>query len=349
MGSGIQKVSYGKTPNGEAVDLYTLTNDNGLVAKICTYGALLAEMHTPDKHGKFGDVVLGFDDFDGWLKRNKSYFGVTVGRVANRIANAIFSLEGKTYKLAANDGPHCLHGGLLGFGRVNWHAQPLETKDGPAVKLSYLSCDGEDGFPGNLTVNVTYTLTQQDELKIEYFAKTDATTIVNLTNHTYFNLTGKGNILDHEVIIFADRYTPVDATLIPTGELAPVAGTPLDFTKCTKIGTRIRDIKSTPVGYDHNYVLNSGGKALEPCARVHDPNSGRTMILATTEPGVQFYTGNFLDGSTVGKGGVAYKQWDGFCLETQKFPDAINQPKFPSIVLKPGETYSQVTTHRFCV
>jgi aldose 1-epimerase len=345
MPSSIQKSSYGKLPSGEAVDLYTLTNKNGLVAKVCTYGALLTEMHVPDRSGKLGDVVLGFDDFTGWTTRNKSYFGVTVGRVANRIANARFSLEGKSYDLAKNDGPHCLHGGLLGFGRVNWKAEPI----GSSVKLIYVSRDGEDNFPGTLTAVVTYTLTDANELKIEYAATTDKTTLVNLTNHTYFNLACKGGILDHEMQIFADRYTPVDATLIPTGELAPVAGTPLDFTRAEKIGARIRQIKATPVGYDHNYVLNGGGKSLTLAARVRDPLSGRTMELSTTEPGVQFYSGNFLDGSTVGKGGVAYQQWDGFCLETQKFPDAINQPRFPSIVLKPGETYSQITSHKFSV
>lgn len=347
MPSSIQKSSYGQLPGGESVDLYTLTNSRGLTAKICAYGALLAELHVPDRNGKMGDVVLGFDDLAGFATRNKSYFGVTVGRVTNRIANARFTLEGKTYTLAANDGPHCLHGGLLGFGRVLWKSEPLDSADGPAVKLSYLSRDGEDGFPGNLSATVIYTLTQHDELKIEYAATTDATTIVNLTNHTYFNLGCNGGILDHEMTILADRYTPVDTTLIPTGELAPVAGTPLDFRAPHAIGERIREIKAKPVGYDHNYVLNSGGKAPALAARVRDPHSGRVMELSTTEPGVQFYTGNFLDGSVAGKGGVAYQQWDGFCLETQHFPDAINQPAFTPIILKPGQRYSQITSHRF--
>lgn len=345
---GITKMAFGKTPDGRAVDLYVLTNANGMKAKIMTYGAILTELDVPDRHGKAGDVVLGFDHLDGYLAGHP-YFGATVGRVANRIARGKFTLDGKEYTLAKNNGPNTLHGGLKGFDKVVWQAQPLETSAGKAVKFIYHSPNGEEGFPGNLTASVTYTLTDQNELRLDYTATADKATPVNLTNHSYFNLAGPaaGDILGHELMLAADKYTPVDDTLIPTGELKPVRGTPLDFTKPTAIGARIAEMKGDPGGYDHNFVLNGGGKGLELGARVIDPQTGRMLEMYTTEPGVQFYTGNFLDGTIKGKGGVVYRKHQAFCLEAQHFPDSVNHPNFPSMILRPGKTYTQTTVYKF--
>jgi aldose 1-epimerase len=340
-------MDFGKTPEGQSVELYVLENGR-ITAKIMTYGAIVTELHAPDRQGRMADVVLGFDDLRGYLSGHP-YFGAAVGRVANRIAGGTFTLGGQTYTLAKNSGPNTLHGGLKGFDKVVWKAEPVTRPEGPAVRFSYLSADGEEGFPGNLAVVVTYTLTAQGELKIDYEATTDKATPVNLTNHSYFNLAGPaaGNILDHDLFLAADQYTPGDETLIPTGALAPVAGTPLDFTRPTAIGARIDQIKAEPVGYDHNFVLRGGDKPPALAARVRDPKSGRVLEMFTTEPGVQFYTGNFLDGSLKGKGGVAYKQHQAFCLEAQHFPDSVHHANFPSTILRPGQTYTQTTIYKF--
>jgi len=343
----VTKMDFGKTPDGTPVDLYVLKNGN-LTVKVMTYGAIITEIDAPDRNGKEGDVVLGFDSLEGYLGVHP-YFGSTVGRVANRIARGKFTLGGKEYTLATNNGPNALHGGIKGFNKVVWKAEPTSQAGGPAVKLAYTSPDGEEGYPGNLSASVTFTVTDKDELKIEYSATTDKATPINLSNHSYFNLAGRTTepILGHEVMLAADNYTPVDDTLIPTGEIAPVAGTPLDFTKPTDIGARIKQIKAEPVGYDHNFVLNSGGKSLSLAARVYEPKTGRILEMSTTEPGVQFYTGNFLDGTITGKDGIVYRQHHGFCLEAQHFPDSINHPNFPSAVLEPGKTYSQTTVYKF--
>lgn len=342
----IQKVDFGKTNDGQSVALFVLTNGR-LTAKVMTYGAILTELHAPDREGRSADVVLGFDTLEGYLGQHP-YFGATVGRFANRIGGGAFTLDGQTYTLAKNNGPNTLHGGLKGFDKVVWKAEPSTGADGPAIRLTYLSPDGEEGFPGNLNVAVTYTLTDKDALRIDYEATTDKATPINLTNHSYFNLAGaaSGAILDHELQLAADRYTPSDANLLPTGELAPVAGTPFDFTKATAIGARIQQIKAEPVGYDNNYVLRGGDNPPALAARVRDPKSGRIIEMYTTEPGVQFYTGNFLDGSIRGKGGVAYKQHQAFCLEAQHFPDSVHHANFPSCILRPGQTYRQTTIYK---
>jgi aldose 1-epimerase len=346
--ASVTKKAFGQTADGTAVDLYTLTNSTGMTARIMTYGATLTELTAPDREGKLEDVVLGFDNLKGYLAGHP-FFGSTVGRVANRIAKGHFTLDGKEYQVAKNNGPNALHGGLKGFDKVVWKAEPVQTPDGAAVKFTYRSKDGEEGYPGELTATVTYTLTNSNELKLDYTATTDKATPVNLTNHTYFNLAGlkTGDILGHELMLAADRYTPADDTLIPTGEIKSVQETPLDFTTPTLIGARIKQIKSDPVGYDHNFVLNSGGKKLALAARVREPKSGRTLEMFTTEPGVQFYTGNFLDGKLTGKGGIVYKQHTGFCLEAQHFPDSVNHPNFPSMILRPGQTYTQTTVYKF--
>ena len=341
----IHKEPFSQTPDGEQVHLYTLTNPNGLTAKITDYGAILVAMEAPDRDGKMADISLGYDNLDSYIKKG-AYFGATVGRYANRIGGAKFELDGVEYKLAANNGPNHLHGGKKGFDKVVWKAEDVTAEGDKAIlKLSYLSKDGEEGYPGNLACTVTYTLTKDDELKFSYEATTDKTTIINLTNHSYWNLAGEGNgdILGHELMLNADNYTPVDEGLIPTGEIRSVKDSPMDFTKPMTIGSRIEKVG---MGYDHNYVINSGG---EPtlAARVHEPTSGRVMEVRTTEPGIQFYTGNFLDGSITGKSGRAYEKHYAFCLETQHFPDSPNKPDFPSVVLKPGETYTTVTIHKF--
>ncbi len=348
MASGsIKKMEFGKTDDGQTVDLYVLTNGK-LTVKVITYGAIITEILTPDRDGKIGDVVLGFDDLKSYTAGHP-FFGAIAGRVANRIAKGEFTLDGKEYKLAKNNGPNTLHGGLKGFDKVVWKAEEVKSEDGPAVRLTYTSPDGEEGFPGNLTATVTYTVTDKGELKIDYTATTDKKTIVNLTQHSYFNLAGpaSGNVLDHELTLAADKYTPGDDTLIPTGELAPVKDTPLDFTTAKPIGKDINKIKADPVGYDHNFVLRGGDAKVPFAAKVRDPKSGRIMEVFTTEPGVQFYTGNFLDGSNKGKEGAVYKKHQGFCLETQHFPDSIHHENFPSTVLEPGKTYTQTTIYKF--
>jgi aldose 1-epimerase len=344
--SGITKSDFGQTADGTKVDLYTLTNAHGVVAKITNYGGIVTELHVPDKAGAMADVVLGFDDLKGYLGTHP-FFGALVGRVANRIAKGRFTLDGKDYTLAVNNGPNALHGGEKGFDKRVWQAVTASGAGGaPALRLTYHSANGEEGYPGNLDATVTYTLTDDNALRIDYEAKTDQATPVNLTNHSYFNLAGQGHgtILDHVLMIAADYYTPVDNTLIPTGELKPVKGTPFDFTTPTPIGARIQQAGGNPVGYDHNYVLRPNAK---PAVRVRDPKSGRVMEMTTTEPGVQFYTGNFLDGTVKGKGGVAYPQYGGFCLEAQHFPDSVHHSNFPSVILRPGQTYRQTTQYKF--
>ncbi|MGV3723184.1 MAG: aldose epimerase family protein [Actinomycetota bacterium] len=345
---GVRIEAWGKTYDGTPVDRYTLTNKHGLIAKLTNLGATVTELHVPDKNGKLADVVLGFDDVESYLKGHP-YFGVTTGRVANRIAKGKFTLNGKTYQLAINHPPNHLHGGAKGLDKQIWKGEPIPSAEGPSVRFMFVSHDGDGGYPGSLAMVVTYTLTDNNELKIHYSANTDQDTPVNLTNHSYFNLAGEGNgdILKHELTVMADRYTPTDDTFIPTGEIAPVKGTPYDFTKPTPMGSRIKEIKGDPGGYDLNYVLNSGGKSLELAARVYEPTSGRVMEILTDEPGIQFYTGNYLDGTLTGKSGKKYQKNYAFCLETQHFPDSVNQPNFPSTILKPREVYTQTTIHRF--
>jgi aldose 1-epimerase len=343
MKANVQKSSFGTLPDGTAVDLFTLTNAHGLVAKITNYGTIITELHVPDRVGNLADVVLGFDNLDQYLKVHP-YFGCTVGRVANRIAKGQFTLDGHTYNLAVNNGPNHLHGGIKGFDKMVWKADP---QAGAAVKFTYASPDGEEGYPGKLDVTVTMALTDANELRIDYLAVTNKPTPVNLTNHSYFNLAAAGDILSHELTLMADYFTPSDANSIPTGEIKSVKGTSMDFTIPKPIGSRFSQIKREPAGYDNNFVLNSGGKKLALAAKVYEPQSGRVMELHTTEPGVQLYTANYLDGSLIGKGGAVYRQHSAFCLETQHYPDAVNKPKFPPIILRPGQTYKQTTVHKF--
>jgi aldose 1-epimerase len=340
---------FGTTPDGVPVNVYTLTNAAGMDVRITNYGGTVVSIKTPDRHGQLGDVVLGFDTLDGYL-HNTPYFGVIVGRYGNRIAKGQFSLDGVAYTLARNDGENHLHGGIRGFDKVVWTAKTVETADGSALELGYLSKDGEEGYPGNLAVTVRYRLDDHNALHIDYEATTDKPTVVNLTNHSYFNLAGTGDVLSHVVEIDADRFTPVDKGLIPTGVLQPVAGTPFDFRTPTAIGARI-DATSRQLqyagGYDHNFVLNKAPGTLGVAARVTDPASGRVLEVSTTEPGVQFYSGNFLDGTVTGKGGRAYQKHAGFALETQHFPDSPNHPAFPSTVLRPDQTYHTTTIYAF--
>jgi len=371
---GLDVAPYGKMPDGTAVSLYTLTNDKGMRVKLINYGAITVSVEVPDKAGKLTDVTVGYDTLDGWLK-STSYFGATVGRYANRIAKGKFTLDGQTYTLATNNGENALHGGIKGFDKVVWNAEPVKAADSVGVKFTYLSKDGEEGYPGNLKVTVVYSLNNANEFKAEFSATTDKATVINLAHHTYWNLGGPaaGDILGHLMMINADKYTPVDAGLIPTGELKDVAGTPMDFTTPKTIGERIAQVEG---GYDHNYVLRAGdpihltdkwqvvdpksGRVMELtsdgcvtdnpirlAAKVVDPKSGRVMEIITNQPGVQFYSGNFLDGTVTGKGGVVYKKHYGFCLETQHFPDSPNKPDFPPVVLKPGETYKHIMIHKF--
>lgn len=349
---GVNRASSGKTRDGRPVDMYILANAHGLEMRVITYGGIITSLKVPDRLGQLDDIVLGFDTIDGYLK-DPPYFGAIVGRYGNRIANAQFVLNGTTYKLAANNGPNHLHGGVNGFDKMIWNAVPGDTPDGLSVTLTRTSADGEEGYPGTLQASVRYTLTDKNELVIDYRATTDKATPVNLTQHSYFNLAGDGgDILDHELTIHASRYTPVDATLIPTGELAPVQGTPFDFQKATTIGAHISadnvQLKNGG-GYDHNWVLDRAGNGLQPAARLLDPKSGRTLDVATTEPGLQFYSGNFLDGTITGKGGRVYKHRSGLCLETQHYPDSPNHPTFPSTILQPGQTYSSRTVFTFGV
>jgi len=340
------KESFGKTPDGKQVDLYILTNNSGITAKITNFGGIVVSLEVPDRDGNLADITLGFDKLDGYLGEHP-YFGAIVGRYANRIGKAEFKLDGKVYKLAANNDENHLHGGIKGFDKVVWRLEDIGVNaEGAMVKLSYISQDGEEGYPGNLACSVIYTLTEDDKLKISYEAETDKKTVVNLTNHAYYNLAGQGNgdILGHELTINADKYTVVDEGLIPTGENRNVKGTPMDFTTAMTIGSRIAQVEG---GYDHNYVLNSGGGTLALAVKVHEPTSGRIMEIHTDQPGVQFYTGNFLDGSIKGKAGKVYQKHYGFCLETQHFPDSPNKPDFPSVVLNPGQKYATQTVHRF--
>jgi aldose 1-epimerase len=339
----VQKQAFGRTPDGTAVEIYTLTNDKGLKARVMTYGATLVSLEVPDRSGKPGDVVLGYDALDGYIKNNP-YFGSTVGRYGNRIAKGRFALDGVFYKLATNNGENHLHGGIKGFDKAVWKAEPMRQDGAVGVRFGHLSKDGEEGYPGNLTVTVVYTLTNDDALKISYEAKTDKATPVNLTHHSYFNLAGGGDVLGHELTINAEGYTPVDAGLIPTGEIRPVKDSPFDFTSPHTIGERIAQVEG---GYDHNFVLRSEGGAMALAVRVFEPKSGRVMEISTTEPGLQFYSGNFLDGAITGKGGKVYSRHAGFCLETQHFPDSPNKPAFPSTILRPGAVYKSLTIHRF--
>ncbi len=340
---------FGKTPEGVSVQIYTLTNKKGLEARITNYGGIVVSLKTPDRKGAMADIVLGFDSLEGYLNSPSPYFGALIGRYGNRIAHARFALNGVDHKLAANNGENSLHGGNRGFNKVVW--TPRELSDG-GLELTYLSKDGEEGYPGNLRVTVTYHLTEANELRIEYAAGTDKDTVLNLTNHSYFNLKGAGNgdILGHVLTLNADRFTPVDAGLIPTGDLRSVNGTLFDFRKGTAIGARIEqndEQLKLGKGYDHNWVLNKSGNSLSLAARVEEPSTGRVLEVHTTEPGVQFYTGNFLDGTAKGKSGKVYGFRSGFCLETQHFPDSPNQSQFPSTVLRPGQAFRSTTVYRF--
>jgi aldose 1-epimerase len=348
----VSRAPFGRMPDGAAVESFTLRNAHGIEVRAITYGAIIVSLRVPDRAGRFDDVVLGHDDLAGYL-RHPSYFGAVVGRYGNRIAKGRFALDGKTYTLATNNGPNHLHGGVKGFDKVVWKGEPASTADGASVTFRYTSPDGEEGYPGTLSVRVTYTLTDRDELRFEYAATTDKPTHVNLTQHSYFNLSGAGtDILGHELTIDADHFTPVDAALIPTGEIASVTGTPLDFRRPTAIGARIgQDHEQLRFGrgYDHNFVLRRSREGLVHAARVVDPRSGRSLDIQTTEPGVQFYSGNFLDGSVTGKGGTVYAHRSGLCLETQHFPDSPNQPGFPSTILRPGAEYRSKTVLTFGV
>jgi len=347
----VRKEAFGKTGDGRPVDLYTLTNSKGMEVRAMTYGGIIVSMRVPDKNGKIADVVLGHDNVDGYLV-NPPYFGAIVGRYANRIANGAFTLDGAKYTLAKNDGPNSLHGGLVGFNKVTWEARQFKNGKGVGVLFSYLSKDGEEGYPGNLKLKVSYTLTDENQLILDYEAASDKATPINFSQHSYFNLAGEGSgdILGHELTLNADRFTPVDKTLIPTGELRAVQGTPMDFTKPATIGARINDDYEQLVigrGYDHNFVINRKDGSLTLAARVHEPTSGRVLEVYTTEPAVQFYSGNFLDGTIVGKQGHPYKLRNGLCLETQHFPDSPNHPDFPSTILRPGKTFQSQTIFKF--
>jgi aldose 1-epimerase len=343
-----QTTAFGKTKDGQNVNVHTLVNAGGIRIKLIDYGATLISVETPDKNGKLANITLSFPTLDGYLQRHP-YFGSTVGRYANRIAGGKFTLDGKVYTLATNNGPNHLHGGLKGFDAVVWKAEPVKTPDSIGVKFSYTSADGEEGYPGKLDATVTYTLSNSNALRIEYTATTDKPTVLTLTNHTYWNLAGagSGDILKHELTLAADKYLPIDDTSIPTGELAAVKGTPFDFTQPHTIGERIGELKKEPhktKGYDHCFVLREQDGKLALAARAKDPASGRAMEVYTTEPGIQLYCGNFLGG---GAGENGYRQHDAFCLETQHYPDSPNKPAFPSTVLRPGQTYKTTTEHRF--
>lgn len=349
----VAKADWGSA-NGKTVQLYTLTNKNGLQLKVSNYGTIVTELHVPDRNGKLGDIVLGYDNVDDYVKATP-YFGATVGRIANRIKNAEFKLEGKSYKLYANNGPHNLHGGKVGWDKVIWDAEPRETSNGPEIHFKYTSKDGEEGFPGTVDASVVYALTDKNEFVVTMEATTDKTTIVNMAHHTYWNLGGQGSgtIKDHELTLFADQYTPSapvpTGDPVPDGAIKPVKGTPYDFTTAKPIGKDLEAVGGKPIGFDHNWVVNGEPNKLRPNARVKDPKSGRVLTLEADQPGIQFYSGKFLDGSNKGKGST-YNQYDGFCLETQKFPNAINVPAWKDqVILKPGQTYKHVMVHRFSV
>jgi len=347
----IEKKLHGTLPDNRQVFLYTLQNASGMKAEISELGATIVSLYVPDRKGNIADVVLGYDSVSGYLN-GSSYFGAIVGRYGNRIAKGKFTMEGKEYQLTVNSGTNHLHGGAKGFDKVLWKGEPIESKTDPALKLTYVSEDGEEGYPGTATVIVTYTVTENNELRIDYEGTTDKTTILNPTHHSYFNLTGdlKKKILDHELMINADAFTPVDQNLIPTGELKKVEGTPFDFRKPEKIGLRINDKNeqlSFGIGYDHNWVLNDYNKDVHLAATLYDAQSGRYMEVLTDQPGLQFYSGNFLDGSANGKSGIAYAYRTGLCLEAQLFPDSPNKENFPSAFLKSGEVYHQTTIYKF--
>jgi aldose 1-epimerase len=348
----ITRADFGKLPDGTAVSLYTMTNKNGVEMKVMNYGGIITSLIVPDKNGKMGDIVLGYDSLAGYLK-SSPYFGALIGRYGNRIAKGKFSLDGKTYTLAVNNGQNHLHGGLKGFDKVFWNIEESSSDNGSSIRLKYTSKDMEEGYPGTLQAEVIYTLTDDNELKIDYKATTDKKTIVNLTQHTYFNLTeGQQDILNHQLVINADKFLPVDKTLIPTGKLEDVSGTPFDFREPTLIGARIKDNHpqlKIGNGYDHCWALNGQMGTLRQVATAYDSLSGRELQVLTTEPGIQFYSGNFLDGSITGKNNIQYNFRTGFCLETQHYPDSPNKPEFPSVVLNPGETYSTQTVYKFSV
>ncbi len=347
----ITRSAFGKTHDGQEVWLFTLQCDSGMKAILTNYGAILTSLYVADRNGHFDDVVLGFPSLDGYLQKHP-YFGALVGRYSNRIGKGRFMLDGVEYKLATNNGENHLHGGIKGFDKVVWSAEPVERDSAVGVKFSYLSKDGEEGYPGNLSCSVIYWLTSKNELRIEYFATVDKATPVNLTNHSYFNLAGQGvgDILNHQLEIFAERFTPIDKGSIPNGELRSVEDTSMDFRQPHTIGERINNHDEQLKfgrGYDHNWVLNRISRSLTLAAKVYEPTSRRVMEVWTTEPGMQFYSGNFLDGSLAGKDGRVYKHRHGFCLETQHFPDSPNKPDFPSTILRPGETYRTETVYRF--
>jgi aldose 1-epimerase len=346
---GVTEEEFGKLPDGTAIDIYTLRNSRGAEARIMNYGGILVSLKVPDRDGNFGDVVLGRDDLASYVRNNSPYFGALVGRYGNRIAKAQFTLDGATYTLAANNHGNSLHGGRKGFDKAVWTGKEGSDPTGPSVELTYLSKDGEEGYPGNLSVKVVYTLTEDNGLKLQFTATTDKPTVVNLTHHSYFNLAGKGDILGHEVYINSDKMTPVDAGLIPTGELKSVEGTPFDFRKPTAIGARIDQqdahLRLGP-GYDHNWVINKPKGELALMARVSESTTGRVMEVWSTEPALQFYSGNFLDGTIRGKG-RAYARYSGFAMEPQHYPDSPNQPDFPTTVLRPGQTYHNTIIYKF--
>jgi len=352
VGPSVTHTAFGSTPDGTAVQLFTFRNAAGIEVRAMSYGAIILSLRVPDRRGQLDDIVLGYDTAAEYVTNKTTYFGALVGRYANRIAGGRFTLNGRTHQLATNDGPNHLHGGKKGFDARHWSGEPIHDERGVGVAFTYTSQDGEEGYPGTLKARVAYTLTDKNELVFDLHATTDAPTLVNLAQHSYFNLAGHGarDVLDHELQIFADRYTPVDETLIPTGELATVDGTPFDFKSPTKIGARI-DQDNAQLrrgrGYDHNWVLTRSGEGLHPAAKVIERSSGRTMQVATTEPGMQFYAGNFLDGSNRGKQGREYRHRYGFCLETQHYPDSPNKPQFPSTALTPGQQYRSRTVLTF--
>lgn len=351
--SSYSSAPFGETKDGTPVEIYTLTNASGIEATIMTYGGTVVSLKVPDKDGKLGDIVLGFNTV-GEYEEKSPYFGCTVGRYGNRIGKGKFTLDGKEYTLATNNDANHLHGGVKGFDKVVWAAKPFSKDGNVGLVLKYTSKDMEEGYPGNLDVTVTYTLTNADELKVDYLATTDKATVCNLTNHSYFNLAGEGSgdIFKHELMLNADKFTPVDKGLITTGEMPAVKGTPMDFTTAKAIGKDIdaddEQIKFG-LGFDHNWVLNKKGDEMSLAATVYEPTTGRVMEITTTEPGIQFYSGNFLDGTLTGKAGKVYKHRNGFCLETQHYPDSPNRPEFPTTTLKPGETYKTSTVHKFSV